>query len=218
MISKLAGAIVGAAVLSLVGAASPANASINFDDIPNAGTGTLIANGYHGLDWTNFYATNSSDDGLSGYANNEASAPNVAYNGYGGVSEVLSATNFTLNSFDLGAAWNNGLTVVVEGLEDGHIIDATDFVVSATGPAQLKTLDWSGIDELTFFTFGGNNAGYNGQGTQFVLDNLDIAGPGVTGGTPEPSIWALAFVGVGLAGWRLRSQRRSATRAAAVIA
>jgi hypothetical protein len=207
---RLTGALIAAAALGFAGAASPVNAEIiNFDDLSANAFGTQIQNGYHGLDWQNFYVLNTgdyqTDFGTNGYTNNTGSSPNVAFNGFGGPSEVISAAhNFTVNSFDLGAAWNNGLTVVVEGLENGNIVDATDFVVNATGPATLEHLGWSNIDELTFFSFGGTSAGYDGSGEHFVLDNLNV----VTSGVPEFSTWALFLAGVASIGAALRMRRR----------
>jgi hypothetical protein len=165
------------AVGSLVAfAASSQATTITFDDLTDNGGGTPIANGYQGLNWTNFDVLNTSLYSTpSGYQNNTVSAPNVAYNGFGSPA-VISNNTFTLNSFYLGAAWNDGLQVTVTGLLNGVTLGTTTFAVSTTGPAVLETLNWTGINEIDFSSAGGVPHGYKGSGTQFVLDNLTING------------------------------------------
>ena len=89
-----------AASLAALGSVASAD-TINFDDI----TGP-IANGYHGLDWSNFNVLNSTKpqfDG-SGYQNGTTSGTNVAYNRFGTPASLSSASNFTLNSFEITGA------------------------------------------------------------------------------------------------------------------
>jgi hypothetical protein len=144
-----------------------AQTTITFDDLTDNGGGTAIANGYHGLNWSNFYVLNTADYsgsvGENGYTNGTVSGTNVAYNGYGSPAS-FSGSNFTFNSAYFTAAWNNGLKIVVTGYEDSSPIDSLSFLVNPTGPT-LETFNWSGIDEVGFSSSGGTSAGYDGGGT-----------------------------------------------------
>lgn len=159
----------------LVSAAHARAEVINFDDLSDGGYGTAIPNGYHGLNWTNFYVMNTAANealfGPSGYSDGTVSAPNVAFNG-GGLEAIVSDNSFTFNSGYFTAAWNNGLTITVDGYLGGNLVDTTSFVVNTTGPT-LETFNWT-VDTLDFTSSGGTNAGYHGAGTQFALDNLTI--------------------------------------------
>jgi hypothetical protein len=70
-----------------------AQTTITFDDLTDNGGGTVIANGYHGLNWSNFYVVNTADyyasQGTNGYTNGTVSGPNVAFNAYGTPASFL---------------------------------------------------------------------------------------------------------------------------------
>src|ERR1051326_4223149 len=72
---------------------------VTFDNLPNSTTGTFIADGYQGLNWTNFGVINavlaSNAFGVSGDNYGMVSSSNVAFNGFGLPAEIDSrGTNF----------------------------------------------------------------------------------------------------------------------------
>lgn len=160
--------------------------SITFDDLRDNGDGTFIADGYEGLNWSNFAVLDTPlyRPNPSGYQNGTASGSNVAFNN-GGSEAIISMNSggdFALTSGDFTAAWNDGLQITVQGLNRGVVLDTTTFTVDSTGPT-FETFDWSGIDQLIFGSAGGTSHGYGQIGEQFVLDNLTI---GETSPVPEP--------------------------------
>jgi hypothetical protein len=208
----------GASALALLAGASfyihPAVAlTITFDDLTDTSLGfggTTIANGYQGLNWTNWNVLNTAyfaaNFGPNGAQPGTVSPPNVAFNPNGGEAIFSSTTPFTLNTADLTAVWNDGLQVTVNGLLNGVQVDTTTLSPSATA-AMLETFNWAGINEVDLLASGGTqHVGYSGAGTQVALDNLTITSSQVT--TPEPS--SLAIVGAGLAGLGLACRRRKA--------
>ena len=208
-------ALAALAALSLV-AARPAAAqtTITFDDLSDNGSGTPIANGYQGLNWSNFYVLNTNQFPVpSGYQPGTVSGTNVAYNG--GVPEAINSvtpgSTFTLNSGYFTAAWHDNLNLTVTALHNGLTVFSKSVTLSATAPT-LVNFDFTGVDQVNFDSSGGtHHAGYGGDGTQFALDNLTINGPA---STPEPSSFAaFGFVGLGLAGLALKARKKAAAPA-----
>lgn len=178
--------------------------TIGFDDLTDNGFGTPIANGYQGLNWTNWSvldtAAFTSFFGPSGATPGTVSPPNVAFNANGGEAIFSDSSPFTLNSADLTAFWRDSLEVTVTGLLNGVVEDTITLALSATAPT-LETFNWTDINEVDIAASGGtHHAGYSGSGTQVALDNLTIVS------TPEPS--SLAIVGAGLAGLGIARRRR----------
>jgi hypothetical protein len=209
----------GASALALLAGASfyihPAVAlTITFDDLTDTSLGfggTAIANGYQGLNWTNWnvlntalFTTNFLGGLPSGALPGTVSPPNVAYNPTGGEAIFSSSTPFTFNSADLTALWNDNLQVTVTGKLGGVTEDTITLSPSPSATAvTLETFNWANIDEVDLLTVGGTpHAGYSGAGTQVVMDNLTITP------TPEPS--TLAILGAGLAGLGVVRRRRKA--------
>jgi hypothetical protein len=173
---------------------------LTFDDLqpPNAG-GIPMPKSYYGLKYRNFYFVDSTlIDEPTGYQNGTVSPNNVIFNysPNGAPASFISVGGipFSLNSFYLTGAFNDGLNVTVTASRLGVVLDTTTFIVSTTGPT-LETLNWSGIDTLQFNSFGG--IPHNGfvQGEQFVLDNVTI-NENVPSPIPEPQTLALFGSGV----------------------
>jgi hypothetical protein len=201
--------------------AAPASAElIHFDRIEEP-SGSRIPEGWGSLHWSSDFRWLNADakEGTeTGYQFGMVSPPGVAFNADGADVSFRRKTPFELVSFYLTGAWRNGLEVAVTGIANGVQVDRTTFTVNASGPT-LETLDWD-VNEVSFHSFGGVDAGYGADGKQFVLDNLTImpvstpsgAIQPFSDGIPEASTWAmmtLGFAGLAFAGFR-RVKPRSA--------
>ena len=192
----LAGAVVA------LGLATPGQAQtlINFDDL-NPGFGSQIANGYAGLNWDNFYALNSvtftGTYGNSGYALGTVSTPNVAYNDFGSAASISSATPFALNSGYFTAAWFNGLNLEVIAKNGSAVVADNNYTLTTQNP-DFVSFNLPDVTSVEFISSGGTSAGFDGNGTQFALDNLTINGPTLSA-APEPSqvLGGLLVTGLG---------------------
>jgi hypothetical protein len=188
---KLSTAAIAATVIVLgIGAVAQATV-LTFDDISPVPefADSLIPNGYGGFNWDNFYYIDGSDPSVSftGYDNGRVSGDYVSYNGSGNPS-VVSNSVFDFNSAYLTAAWNDGLSVTVEGLKSGATLYSKTVVVDTTQPT-LVNFDYFGVDELRFTSFGGVEPDYlqeKGGGTQFALDNFTFNEKATS--VPEPTL------------------------------
>ncbi|MHC5830389.1 MAG: PEP-CTERM sorting domain-containing protein, partial [Nostoc sp.] len=100
----------------------------------------------------------------------------------------VSNSVFDFNSAYLTAAWNNGLSVTVQGLKSGATLYSKTVVVDTTQPT-LVNFDFFGVDELKFTSFGGVEPDYlikKGGGTQFALDNFTFNEKATS--VPEPTL------------------------------
>jgi len=177
--------------------------TLTFEDLtPNL----AVPGGYGGVNWDNFYALDTYGYNASGYLNGAVSPDIVLYNG-GGNPASISGTGFILTSGYFTAAWNNGLTMQVEGFVGGVSTYSTSFTIDATGPT-LEMFGWANLSSVTFTSFGGDPAGYDGIGPHFALDNLTIrAAP-----APELTSWVMMLGGLGMVGGAMRSRGKIAVR------
>jgi hypothetical protein len=190
--SALSAAIVSAATLAISGSLSAQAATLGFDDLPNK---TFIPNGYGGLDWNNFGVVTPTVEhpNGSGYGNGTVSPSNVALNSSGTLAAVLSQTAFDFNSVYLTAAWNNALTVQIDGYWDGVLRHREIIQVDATAPTLFNFTNFRTINQLTLFSSGGTNAGLDGTGTQFAMDNFTYSA------VPDPATIGGSLAAMGLA-------------------
>ncbi|MEH2308966.1 PEP-CTERM sorting domain-containing protein [Nostoc sp.] len=186
---------------------------LTFDDLDATSQfdGNEIPNGYGGLNWDNFYylTTPTYQINPSGYTFGTVSSPNVAYNLFGDPATVsIDGGQFDFNSAYLTAAWSNGLDILVEGFSDGITKYATIVTVDTTSPTQFN-FDFLDIDSLKFTSSGGINAGYEGSGTQIVLDNFTYNSKTV----PEPTtiLGLLTVTSFGIALSRKQKWQQKAT-------
>ncbi len=228
--------------------ADPASARvINFDDLPTPNNSPYahIPNPYSGLDWSPHFMYLEGGAGYlyptGGYYNFDVSAPmNVAFNGGGRNGAPPPPVNFSrripfgLDSFDLAAAWRNGLEVTVTGElcsppaspQTCVVVDSTTLNVDESGPT-LETLNWGEVNKVVFQSVPGSGVpvGFT-DGFQFVLGNVTIS-PAIISpvpelstrfnafnAVPEASTWALMLLGfAGFAAYTRSKKDRLVLRA-----
>ncbi len=190
-----------AAAFAVALPAQAATTLLTFDTL--SGFSDEIGNGYGGLQWSNFYSQDAVSLPSSGYKFGMVSERVIAYNGGGSPASISSNTDFRLLSGYLTGAWNNGLTVTVQGYNNSTLIFTQNFVVPTTAPT-LVSFNNAFVDSVVFSSGGGTPAGYIGSGTHFVLDNLTL---GASAAVPEPQSWALMIAGFGLVGVSMRRRK-----------
>jgi len=164
---------------------------------------TPIANGYGGLNWSNFYALAPDLTNNNGYVNGIVSGDQVAFNYYGNPAAV-SSSQFDFNGVYLTAAWRNGLNITVSGSLNGTLLYSRTITVNTSSPTWFA-FNFNGIDSLSFSSYGGTNAGLLGDngfggktigdGTQFAMDNFTFIQA-----APVPVPAAFWLFGSGIAG------------------
>ncbi len=168
----------------------------NFDTL--AANEAAVPNGYGGFTWSNFDVLSGTPGrgGANGYTHGMVSAPNVAYNGFGGTASV-SGSEFNFVGADLTAAWDTGLHVQVQGFFHGAQLYSTDVVINNTA-ATWFDFNFNGVDQVTFTSSGGFDASAadGGSGTQFAMDNFAWNPAAVL--TADPIIVDLGTPGISL--------------------
>ncbi|MEH2067090.1 MAG: PEP-CTERM sorting domain-containing protein [Nostoc sp.] len=214
VVKKLSTAAIGATVIVLgIGAVAQATV-LTFDDIAPTSSFADIPNGYGGFNWDNFYYRNGSTViPRTGYDNGRVSGDYVSFNA-GGDPALVSDSIFDFNSAYLTAAWNDGLSITVEGLNSGATLYSKTVVVDTTQPT-LVNFDYFGVDELRFTSSGGVEPDYlietGGGGTQFALDNFSFNEKATS--VPEPTFLpALLAVSTLSAGSVLRRKQQQNTK------
>ena len=192
--------------IALVASSSAKAETLTFDDLSNYAP---VPNGYGGLNWNNFNALNTVQelayDGPNGYTNGVVSSPNVLYNVDANPASISSPTAFTLNSGEFTAAWNDGLQVLATALNTTtNQFYFQTFTVNTSGPT-LETFNWANINEVTFSSYGGTSAGFDGSGEHFALDNLSVSAVPLPAALPMFSAALLGLAGLGANARRKRA-------------
>ncbi len=153
-----------------------------------------------GFSGNNLYTVNSSTSGAailaSGYKSGTVSGNFVAYNAYGSPASLSSLSSFLFTGAYFTGAWNNGLSITVNGFLGGVATLSKTFVVDSLAPT-WQTFGWN-VDSLSFSSLGGVDQGYGASGTHFAMDNFtynESLSP-----VPEPETYAMFAVGLGLLG------------------
>ena len=211
-----------AVVIVALGSVSVAQADvITFDDTGDSGPG--IPAGYGGFNWEKLTPDGATafrildvtsilsnpDYAGTGYLNSLVSSDFVAFNNHGDPAWMSSITGpFDFNGVYFTAAIRDGLNIAVNGYLDGSLLYSSTVVVDTTSPSWFE-FNYSGVDELSFTSFGGTVApgapfpDSTDPRFHFAMDNFTFNATSV----PEPS--TLALLGLGLAGMGLARCRKS---------
>lgn len=142
----------------------------------------------------------------SGYGNGTVSGVHVAYNGSAMAASLSSLSSFLFNGAYFTGAWNNGLSITVNGFLGGMATLSKTFVVDSLAPT-WQSFDWT-VDSLSFSSAGGVDQGYGGSGSHFAMDNFTYNE--VLSSVPEPETYAMFAVGLGLLGAFVRRRKSQA--------
>lgn len=163
-----------------------------------------------GFSGSNLYTLNSSTSGsqilASGYKSGTVSGNYVAYNGSAMAASLSSLSSFLFNGAYFTGAWNNGVSITVNGFLGGVATLSKTFVVDSLAPT-WQSFDWT-VDRLSFSSAGGVNQGYGGSGSHFAMDNFTYNE--VLSSVPEPETYAMFAVGLGLLGAFARRRKSRA--------
>jgi hypothetical protein len=147
----------------------------HFDDISNTKNYAKFGGAKLGdFDWSdNWYVKHKYGSSGTGYEKGNVSPYHSGFNGSAEPVSVTSDEEFTLDSVYLTAAWNKGLNITIEGLNDGKQKFLETVTVNNDKPNKFD-FNTPYIDEIKFKSFGGNDAdpGDGGAGAHFVIDNL----------------------------------------------
>lgn len=184
--------------------------TLKFDNISVPGDYKTMPNNYKrsGLDWTNMNVVNTVNQNKDYPGNvpgeiklaelenqtNVAASQRVTSPAQVEIN-TWDKSDFTFTSADFMAAKNldGGLTIVVQGLKNGSLVDSMTLNNVNTSSITQGTFNWTGINELTFNT--SNSSDQNGNDLIFAMDNLkyNLSHPVPT---PEPSSLILGCIGL----------------------
>jgi len=167
--------------------ASPAFAQvINFDDLEYSFFGAVemgMPYEYAGLKWSNFIvmrpAAMYAGPEFSGYYAGMISGCCVVYNQDGEIGIIEGSAPFNFESAYLTAAWRTGLQVTVQGFLGAQLLYSQTVTVFPVRPTSPFYFGYEGVDKVTFTAFGGTASLSGGDGSQFVMDDVEI-GSGTT--------------------------------------
>ncbi len=160
--------------------------------------------GYGNLNWSNFYYLNGVVSRISGYTTGMVSIPKVAYNSGGTPAAISAASPFVLNSAYLTAAWDDNLKVEAQGYNGSALIYDKTYTLSATNPTPIA-FNYVGITSVQFIPSGGvHHRGYNGAGSEFVIDNISAYVTPIPPAPPPASMAVLYSFGGDYDGGALR--------------
>lgn len=163
--------------------------TLTFDDVFPAQY-VIITNGYHGLQWSNFFIEGG------GFNTGAVSSPNAAFNGLGYPASVSSMSPFTLNSACFTAIYVPEQQILAEAFTGGALTYANYFTINGQSPT-LINFNYAGVDRVQF-SIETTPSGL------FAMDNMVVV-------VPEPSVAML--IGAGLSVVMVQSFIRK-TRAA----
>lgn len=145
---------------------------LTFDDIETTYGFGAIEDGYGDLNWDNFGYVNKAFHPSSGYENGSVSGEYTAFNWYAQPAEVTGEL-FDFDGAFLSAAWNNGLSILVEGFV-GKVLKYSQEVVVNPDKPNWFAFNYTEVDRLRFTSSGGVDANPNDNivGRNFVMDNF----------------------------------------------
>ena len=196
-----------AVAVCVVGATSAANAEmIDFDDIDLGGGATVLPIGnYVDLYFANFGCYTDELYNEGGYGNGVVSGTQAAYQAGGAPASVI-ATSSAESSLDFysgffTAGWRDDLDIRVRAFvgTDNEEIYNEVFQISTDGPTFLE-FNIEGARMVTFESYGGTYAGFGVDGTNFIMDDLNVTIPAPAG---------MLLLGLGAFGGRSRRRMRA---------
>lgn len=168
--------------------------TIDFEDLsiadPRYGAPIEIVHpGYGGMDWSeNFYFAEDDDlasAGLIGGHTNRVGTDNVfGMSGYGSEIWFKAADNFDFEEVEIGALYNDGMTIRIVGMDDGAFVGQQFVTIDSTQSTLLQLDDnvFDSVDQVVMVSYGGTlNAAYQSQvggapdTSHFYIDDLVIA-------------------------------------------
>lgn len=132
--------------------AAPAAKEVEFDDLMTSDAILEIPNGYAGLNWSYWVATNNRFYEGEGYINATVTGDFVAYNSSGVPATISRDEPFDFRGVYVTAAWPRGETdglVSVQGWRKGELVYEDSFKLWNAGGIYFQA-DYSQVDKVTF--------------------------------------------------------------------